>query len=114
MVPRGGDNAAAFLRWEIPAALSKKIDWSRLQNEPGSFFDSHYRHAESDLLFLRLLSLLARNQNLDLTVWYICCSNTRPPKIALSPCAYCATWYGSGSPGSKLIQRPPECPSFFL
>jgi predicted transposase YdaD len=44
-------NAAAFLRWEIPTALSQKIDWNQLQIEPGTFIDSHYRHTESDLLF---------------------------------------------------------------
>ena len=43
--------AAAFLRWEIPAALSSVIDWDNLRLEPGSFVDSHYRHSESDLLF---------------------------------------------------------------
>jgi predicted transposase/invertase (TIGR01784 family) len=43
--------AAAFLRWEIPAALSSAIDWERLRLEPGSFVDSHYRQSESDLLF---------------------------------------------------------------
>lgn len=45
-------NAAGFLRWEIPAALSSAIDWERLRLEPGSFVDSHYRHSESDLLFI--------------------------------------------------------------
>ena len=44
-------NAAAFLRWEVPAALADKIDWDRLRPEPGTFVDSHYRHTESDLLF---------------------------------------------------------------
>lgn len=44
-------NAAAFLRWEIPPALSASIDWTQLRNEPESFVDSHYRHTESDLLF---------------------------------------------------------------
>ncbi|MCU0778371.1 MAG: Rpn family recombination-promoting nuclease/putative transposase [Akkermansiaceae bacterium] len=43
--------AAAFLRWEIPATLSRAIDWDSLRLEPGSFVDSHYRHSESDLLF---------------------------------------------------------------
>lgn len=43
--------AAAFLRWEIPTALSASIDWERLRLEPGSFVDSHYRQSESDLLF---------------------------------------------------------------
>ena len=49
-------NAAAFLRWEIPAALSAKIEWDQLQLEPGSFVDSHYRHTESDLLFSATLA----------------------------------------------------------
>ena len=44
-------NAAAFLRWEVPPALSGKIAWEQLRVEPGSFVDSHYRHTESDLLF---------------------------------------------------------------
>jgi predicted transposase/invertase (TIGR01784 family) len=44
-------NAAAFLRWEVPPALSGKIAWDQLRVEPGSFVDSHYRHTESDLLF---------------------------------------------------------------
>jgi predicted transposase/invertase (TIGR01784 family) len=43
--------AAAFLRWEIPPALSSAIDWDNLRLEPGSFVDSHYRQSESDLLF---------------------------------------------------------------
>ena len=34
-------NAAAFLRWEVPAALADKIDWNRLRPEPGTFVDSH-------------------------------------------------------------------------
>ena len=44
-------NAAAFLRWEVPPALSAQIAWDQLRVEPGSFVDSHYRHTESDLLF---------------------------------------------------------------
>jgi predicted transposase/invertase (TIGR01784 family) len=44
-------NTAAFLRWEVPSALSEKIDWDNIRLEPGSFVDSHYRHSESDLLF---------------------------------------------------------------
>ena len=44
-------NAAAFLRWEVPAAISEKVAWDQLRLEPGSFVDSHYRHTESDLLF---------------------------------------------------------------
>jgi predicted transposase YdaD len=49
-------NAAAFLRWEIPAEVSAKIDWGQLRLEPGSFVDSHYRHTESDLLFATRLA----------------------------------------------------------
>jgi predicted transposase/invertase (TIGR01784 family) len=44
-------NAAGLLRREIPSPLSGLIDWDRLQLEPGTFVDSHYRHTESDLLF---------------------------------------------------------------
>lgn len=44
-------NAAAFLRWEVPSALSEQINWNNLRLEPGSFVDSHFRHTESDLLF---------------------------------------------------------------
>ena len=43
-------NAAAFLGWEVPPALSEKIACDQLRLEPGSFVDSHYRHTESDLL----------------------------------------------------------------
>jgi predicted transposase YdaD len=44
-------NAAGLLQWQLPAAISEKIDWDQLRLEPGSFIDSHYRHNESDLLF---------------------------------------------------------------
>ncbi len=44
-------NAAGLLRWQLPAAVSSRIDWDQLRLEPGSFIDSHYRHNESDLLF---------------------------------------------------------------
>ena len=43
--------AAGLLRWQLPDGVSRHIDWDRLQLEPGSFIDSHYRHSESDLLF---------------------------------------------------------------
>ena len=44
-------NAAGLLRNEIPATVAERIDWERLQLEPGSFIDSHFRQSESDLLF---------------------------------------------------------------
>jgi predicted transposase/invertase (TIGR01784 family) len=45
------ENAAAFLREEVPAAVAEAVDWSRLHLEPGSFIDSHLRGFASDLLF---------------------------------------------------------------
>lgn len=44
-------NAAAFLRWRLPAELAEGIDWDSLRLEPGSFIDSRFRHSQSDLLF---------------------------------------------------------------
>jgi predicted transposase YdaD len=44
-------NAAGLLRWQLPAAISNRIEWDQLRLEPGSFVDSHFRHSESDLLF---------------------------------------------------------------
>ena len=64
-------NAAGFLRWEIPAALSEKIDWNQLQVEPGSFVDSHYRHTESDLLFSAPLALLDSDTNSKCLVYLL-------------------------------------------
>lgn len=43
--------AAGLLRWQIPEAISRHLDWQSLRLEPGTFIDSHYRHSESDLLF---------------------------------------------------------------
>ena len=45
------ENAAAFLREELPAPVAQAVDWSRLRLEPGSFIDSHLRLSTSDLLF---------------------------------------------------------------
>ena len=44
-------NAAAFLRTEIPPAVSARVDWEKLRNEPGSFVDSQFQSSSSDLLF---------------------------------------------------------------
>lgn len=44
-------NAAGFLRWELPHAITAAIDWERLRLEPGSYIDEEYRQTESDLLF---------------------------------------------------------------
>ncbi len=44
-------NAAAFLREQIPQALSTQVDWERMRLEPGTFVDSQFRASESDLLF---------------------------------------------------------------
>jgi len=49
------ENAAGFLRGELPAALAEAlaeaVDWSRLRLEPGTLIDSQMRVSSSDLLF---------------------------------------------------------------
>ena len=43
--------AAAFLQSQLSPAIVSRIDWLRLQLQPGSFIDSQFRASESDLLF---------------------------------------------------------------
>jgi hypothetical protein len=44
-------NAAAFLRGQLPPAVSARIAWSKLKHVPGHFVDGKMAKAESDLLF---------------------------------------------------------------
>ena len=44
-------NAAAFLRGQLPQAVSARIAWSKLKQVPGHFVDGKMAKAESDLLF---------------------------------------------------------------
>lgn len=44
-------NTAALLRAELPKVLSAAIDWDSLRPEQGSFVDSKFRSAQTDLLF---------------------------------------------------------------
>ncbi len=44
-------NAAAFLRTQIPDAVSKQVNWGELRLESTHFIDSQFRKSESDLLF---------------------------------------------------------------
>jgi len=44
-------NTAAFLRGHLPPWLVKRIQWSKLRHEPGSFVNERLRKSESDLLF---------------------------------------------------------------
>lgn len=44
-------NAAAFLRGQLPQAVSARIAWSKLKQVPGHFVDGKMAKPESDLLF---------------------------------------------------------------
>jgi predicted transposase/invertase (TIGR01784 family) len=43
--------AAAFLREQLPPAVCARIDWKRMELEPGSFVSAQMRERHSDLLF---------------------------------------------------------------
>lgn len=44
-------NAASELRAALPEALTRRIDWNRLQLQPGSFVSTELRSRYSDLLY---------------------------------------------------------------
>ena len=43
--------AAAFLQEQLPPAIRARLDWERLELEPGSFVSAQMRERHSDLLF---------------------------------------------------------------
>ena len=45
------ENAAGFLRAQLPSRLANAIDWESLCPQPGSFVDSAFRRSHTDLLF---------------------------------------------------------------
>ena len=45
------ENTAALLAAELPASLSRHVDWARLELRSGTYVDSDLRESASDLLF---------------------------------------------------------------
>jgi predicted transposase/invertase (TIGR01784 family) len=45
------ENAASFLKAQIPRKLAKRIDWSQLKALPNSYIDPKYAIHETDLVF---------------------------------------------------------------
>jgi predicted transposase YdaD len=42
------ENAAAFLKTQLPSRIAAAIDWGRLKLEPNQFVDSHLKHSEAE------------------------------------------------------------------
>ncbi len=68
--------AVELLQRRLPAAVSRRLDFSKLRREPGSFIDAAGRERFADLLF----SIPFRKSRGKLGVYLLCEHKSRPDK----------------------------------